>query len=60
MKITHLSVYQIANSNVFDSINSYKEMNDAIKKYGDDSEDYNNAVGAAFEIFTQLNDIFTN
>jgi superfamily II DNA or RNA helicase len=57
MKITHQSIYKISNDKVFDNVNSYKELNDSIKSYGEcqsSSEDYNNSVGAAFEIFTQF------
>ena len=59
MKITHLSIFQISKDGVFDNINSYKELNDSIKKYGElsgtpGSEEYNNAVGNTFEIFTQF------
>ena len=50
MKITHLSIYQIASDGVFDNVNSYKEMNDIIKLYGEEyPEDYNNRVGMSFE-----------
>lgn len=55
MKITHLSIYQISSDGVFDNVNSYKEMNDIIKLYGEEyPEDYNNRVGMSFEIFTQF------
>jgi superfamily II DNA or RNA helicase len=59
MKITHLSIYQVSKENVFGNVNSYKELNDSIKSYGEigrsESEDeYKNRVGAAFEIFTQF------
>ena len=57
MKITHQSIYKISNDKVFDNVNSYKELNDSIKSYGEiqsSPEDYNNSVGAAFEIFTQF------
>lgn len=33
--ITHRSIYQISKDNVFGSVNSYRELNDAIKKYGE-------------------------
>jgi superfamily II DNA or RNA helicase len=57
MKITHQSIYKISNDKVFDNVNSYKELNESIKSYGESQsspEDYNNSVGAAFEIFTQF------
>jgi len=54
MKITHQSIYKIANDNVFDNTNSYKELNNDIKVYGESSDNYNDYVGAAFEIFTQF------
>ena len=54
-KITHLSIYQIFKDRVFDNVNSYSEMNESIKKYGEQvSDDYNNRVGMSFEIFTQF------
>ena len=59
MKITHLSVYQIFKDGVFDNVNSYKEMDEHIKKYGESfgspgTEEYNKVVGDSFEIFTQF------
>jgi hypothetical protein len=59
MKITHLSIFQISKDGVFDNVNSYKELNDHIKKYGESkdnpgADEYNNSVGASFEIFTQF------
>lgn len=55
MKITHLSVFQISKDGVFDNVNSYRELNEAIKLYGESQpEEYNNLVGSAFEIFTQF------
>jgi len=59
MKITHLSIYQISDEQVFDNVNSYKELNDAIKTFGEfggnpGSDEYNTRVGNAFEIFTQF------
>lgn len=59
MKITHLSIYQISKENVFENVNSYKELNDSIKSYGEigrsqGEDEYRNRVGAAFEIFTQF------
>jgi len=59
MRLTHLSIYQISKDGVFDNVNSYKELNDSIKKYGESkgtpgSDEYNNAVGNSFEIFTQF------
>ena len=55
MNIKHLSIYKIAKELVFNGVNSYKEMNDAIKAYGNlDQYDYNNRVGEAFEIFTEF------
>jgi len=54
-KITHLSVYKIEKDNVFDNVNSYSDMNDSIKKYGESNpSEYNDRVGMAFEIFTQF------
>lgn len=57
--ITHRSIYQISKDNVFGSVNSYRELNDAIKKYGETfgspgTDLYNDAVGMCFEIFTQF------
>lgn len=55
MKITHLSVFQISKDGVFDNVNSYRELNESIKLYGESQpEEYNNLVGNAFEIFTQF------
>jgi superfamily II DNA or RNA helicase len=55
MKITHLSVFQISKDGVFDNVNSYRELNESIKLYGESQpEEYNNLVGDAFEIFTQF------
>jgi superfamily II DNA or RNA helicase len=59
MKITQLSIYQISKDGVFDNVNSFKELNDSIKKYGESkgtpgSDEYNNVVGNSFEIFTQF------
>lgn len=55
MKITHLSIYQIANDKVFDNVNSYSEMNASLKNHGElVPDDYNNRVGMPFEIFTQF------
>jgi len=59
MRITHLNIYQISKDNVFDSTNSYRELNNNIKLYGESKgspgdKDYNDAVGAAFEVFTQF------
>lgn len=55
MKITHLSIYQISSDGVFDNVNSYEDMNKAIKSYGEQvPDDYNNRVGMSFEIFTQF------
>jgi len=58
MKITHLFIYQVARDGVFDKVNSYSDMNNAIKKYGDEydtnTEEYKNRVGLSFEIFTQF------
>jgi superfamily II DNA or RNA helicase len=56
--ITHQSVYKIHKDKVFENVNSYEEMNNAIKRYGEslgshDSEEYRNGVGMSFEIFTQ-------
>jgi superfamily II DNA or RNA helicase len=56
--ITHQSVYKIHKDKVFEKVNSYEEMNNAIKRYGEslgshDSEGYRNGVGMPFEIFTQ-------
>ena len=54
-KITHLSVYKIEKDNVFHNVNSYSEMNDTIKKYGESCpSEYNDRVGMSFEIFTQF------
>jgi len=57
MNITHLSVYQVSKENVFENVNSYKELNDSIRSYGEvaeSEEEYRNRVGSAFEIFTQF------
>jgi superfamily II DNA or RNA helicase len=56
MRISHQSVYKIKKDKVFDSVNSYKELNDAIRTYGESLgiEEYNNAVGNCFEVFTQF------
>ena len=55
IKITHLSIFQISDEKVFDNVNSYRELNDAIKAFGGlNSDEYNNRVGNAFEIFTQF------
>ena len=59
MKITHLSVYKILQDGVFNNVNSYEDMNNSIKKYGErhglsGSDKYNETVGACFEIFTQF------
>jgi hypothetical protein len=35
MKITHLSVYKILQDGVFNNVNSYEDMNNSIKKYGE-------------------------
>jgi hypothetical protein len=35
MKITHLSVFQISKDGVFDNVNSYRELNEFIKLYGE-------------------------
>lgn len=56
--ITHQSVYKIHKDKVFDNVNSYEDMNNAIRKYGEslgkhDTEEYRNGVGMPFEIFTQ-------
>ncbi len=47
MRLTHLSIYQISKDGVFDNVNSYKELNGSIKKYGESkgtpgSDEYNN------------------
>lgn len=57
--ITHQSVYKIHKDKVFQNVNSYSEMNDTIKNYGESFGDhstdgYKVAVGMAFEIFTQF------
>jgi superfamily II DNA or RNA helicase len=54
MKITHLSIYQISKDGVFDNVNSYSEMNESIKLYGEQNNDYNDRTGLSFEIFTQF------
>ena len=55
IKITHLSIFQISDEKVFDNVNSYRELNDAIKAFGGlNTDEYNNRVGNAFEIFTQF------
>lgn len=59
MKITHLSIYRINDSKVFDNINSYAELNNAISSYGksgseEEDDNYNIRVGEAFEVFTQF------
>jgi superfamily II DNA or RNA helicase len=50
--ITHKGVYQIQKDGLFDRVNSYAEMNKAIKKYGGKNEDYNVLTGMPFEIYT--------
>lgn len=57
MKITHQSIYKISEDKVFDNVNSYKELNESIRKYGESlgspgSDIYNHAVGPCFEIYT--------
>jgi superfamily II DNA or RNA helicase len=57
--ITHLSIFKIENDKVFENVNSYKELNDSIKKYGlsvgdKQSDEYRDSTGMAFEIFTQF------
>jgi superfamily II DNA or RNA helicase len=59
IRITHQSIYKISNDKVFDNVNSYRELNESIKLYGQSkgdvgSDEYNNSVGKAFEIFTQF------
>jgi superfamily II DNA or RNA helicase len=59
MKITHRSIYQVFKDDVFKNVNSYRELNDEIKKYGESlgspgSNPYNDSVGMCFEIFTQF------
>lgn len=59
MKITHLSVYKILQDGVFNNVNSYEDMNNSIKTYGEKfglsgTDKYNESVGACFEIFTQF------
>jgi superfamily II DNA or RNA helicase len=56
-KITHIGVYQIYKDRLFDNVNSYDEMNKAIKKYGGvikteaDTKKYTDNTGRAWEIF---------
>ena len=53
--ITHLSVYKIDKDNVFENINSYSEMNEELKKYGEkEPTEYNDRVGMSIEKFTQF------
>ena len=59
MKISHLSIYQISKDGVFDNVNSYKDLNENIKKYGESlgtpgTNEYNNTIGSCFEVFTQF------
>lgn len=57
MKITHKSVYNIYIENVFENVNSYTEMNNAIVKYGGkdtNSEKYRKRTGSSFEVFNQF------
>lgn len=59
MKITHRSIYQVFKDDVFKNVNSYRELNDEIKKYGESlgspgSNPYNDSVCMCFEIFTQF------
>jgi superfamily II DNA or RNA helicase len=54
--INHLSVKQISQAGVFNGIANYDQLIDAIKNYGGNSssEEYNDRVGAAWEVFTEF------
>ena len=60
MKISHLSIYQISKDGVFDNVNSYKDLNENIKKYGESlgtpgTNEYNKTIGSAFFCFENRN-----
>lgn len=55
--ITHLSIYKIDKFEVFETVDSYDKMNQAIFSFGEDENKpltYEKRVGEAFEIYTQF------
>lgn len=54
--INHIQAYHVANSGLFDNLNSYDDLNKAIAAYGKQGKQGSREerLGAAFEVFTEF------
>jgi superfamily II DNA or RNA helicase len=54
--INHIQAYPVANSGLFDNLNSYDDFNEAIEAYGKNGKNGNEKerLGAAFEVFSEF------
>ena len=57
--INHIQAYHVANSGLFDNLNSYDDFNKAIEAYGKNGKNGKNGnekerLGAAFEVFSEF------
>jgi len=59
LRLSHLAAFNIANRKIFKDVTNYDEFNDAIIGFGtaqgkSGSDEYNDALGAAFEVYTEF------
>jgi superfamily II DNA or RNA helicase len=59
IRLNHIATYDLAVNKTFDHISTYDQMNTSIVKFGKtkgkaDTDEYHEAVGAAFEVFAEF------